>query len=537
MAILQAPAGRRAIGPLNRLALVVAGLCGWRAAAMAAGAGVIAAATLPPLAAWPALFVAVAVLIWLLDGVNSRHRILPRRVTSAFGLGWCFGFGYFATSLYWVGFAFFVEPETFAVLMPFAVSALPAGLALFWGAAAAAAITLWQPSGIGRAAVLAVMLTGGEWLRGHLFTGFPWNAPGYAAGALDGLAQAAAAVGVNGMTLLVLLWAGLAAVAASEPLSRRAMVAATALLALAPAAWAIGHWRLATASTETFEGITLRIVQANIPQSEKWRAERREAIIAAYLDLSTAGGDHRITQVIWPESAVPVLLDERPEVRDRIVRGLPAGATLIAGALRRAPPAAGRLEVHNSVLAIDGGGAVAGTYDKWRLVPFGEYLPLAALLEPLGLRRLVPLPLGFVAGNGPATIAIAGTPPFAPLVCYEAIFSSRLVDPRNRPAWLVNVTNDGWFGNTAGPYQHLEQARFRAIEQGLGLARAANTGISAVIDPYGRIIERLGLGQAGSIDAPLPQPLPPTLYSRFGDGVFLVLLTLAAGLAVAARRL
>jgi apolipoprotein N-acyltransferase len=218
---------------------------------------------------------------------------------------------------------------------------------------------------------------------------------------------------------------------------------------------------------------------------------------------------------------------------------LPEDVTLLLGALRRElDDAAGvpGVRVYNSIFALAGSGEIMARYDKWRLVPFGEYLPLEALLRPLGLRKLVPLPLGFSAGPAPHTVAIDGTPAFAPLVCYEAIFPRALIDREVRPDWMLNVTNDGWFGNTAGPYQHLGQARFRAIEEGLALVRAANTGISAVIDPYGRILHRLPLGEAGRIDSPLPRPLPPTLYARWGDLAFFFMLAVAGVIAVAYKK-
>ena len=513
----------------RRLASGISGLAGARRLLVGLAAGAVASLSLPPAGLWPGLIVGTGVVIWLLDGVFRQPGSRGRRLLSAALVGWSFGFGYFVISLYWIGFAFLVDADQFALLMPLGVAALPAGLALFWAAAAAGAITLWQPSGAGRAVLLAAALAAGEWLRGHLFTGFPWNAPGYAAGGIDGLAQGAAFVGIYGMTFLVLLWAGLAAVIATETMSRRALVAAGLLLATAPLALAAGEWRLATGSTAMFEDIGLRIVQANIPQTLKWRPEQQEEIIAAQLDLSTAGGLAGITHIVWPESAVPMLIDEAPEARQRLLRELPRDTTLLLGALRRelVPGEDPGVHVFNSVFALRGSGAILARYDKWRLVPFGEYLPLEGLLGPLGLRQLVPMPLGFSAGPGPRTLAIEGTPPFAPLVCYEAIFPRALIDREARPQWLLNVSNDGWFGNTAGPYQHLEQARFRAIEEGLAMVRAANTGISAVIDPYGRILKRLELGEKGRFDSPLPQPLPPTFYGRWGDVAFLLMFVIA----------
>jgi apolipoprotein N-acyltransferase len=340
------------------------------------------------------------------------------------------------------------------------------------------------------------------------------------------------------MTLLMLLWAGLAAVLATEVLNRRTLIAACLVLAAAPLALAAGQWRLATASSAMFDGIGLRIVQANIAQGDKWRPGRQEEIVGAHLELSTAGGLAGVSHLVWPESAVPMLIDEGPEARNRLVEDLPSSLTLLIGALRREfddNAGAPGLRVYNSLFALTGSGEIMARYDKWRLVPFGEFLPLESLLAPLGLRKLVPVPHGFAAGPAPLTLAIDGTPPFSPLICYEAIFPRDMIDRKARPEWLLNVTNDGWFGNSAGPYQHLEQARFRAIEEGLALVRAANTGISAVIDPYGRILHRLELGVAGRIDSPLPRPLPPTLYARWGDLPFFAMLA-AALLAVWRRQ-
>ena len=528
MASRGAEPGGRAQHLARRIPIFIAGLAGARRLLAGLAAGAIASLSLPPAGLWPALIVGVGILVWLLDGVSRQQGSLGRRLVSAAVVGWSFGFGYFATSLYWLGFAFLVDAGQFAALMPLGVVGLPAALALFWAAAAAGAITLWQPSGAGRAVLLAVALAGAEWLRGHIFTGFPWNAPGYAAGGLDGLAQGAAFVGLYGMTVLVLLWAGLAAVIATEALSRRALAAAGLVLATAPLALAAGEWRLATGSTAIFEDIGLRVVQANIPQKLKWRPEQQEEIVAAHLDLSTAGGFAGITHLIWPESAVPMLIDEAPAARDRLLRELPRDMTLLLGALRRelVPGEDPGVHVYKSVFALHASGGIMARYDKWRLVPFGEYLPLEGFLQPLGLRQFVAMPLGFAAGTGPRTVTIEGTPAFAPLVCYEAIFPRILIDREARPDWLLNVTNDGWFGNTAGPYQHLEQARFRAIEEGLALVRAANTGISAVIDPYGRILHRLELGERGRFDSTLPRPLPPTFYGRWGDLPFLLLLSI-----------
>lgn len=528
------PAGKR----LGRIARPVSGLAGLKRIAVAFAGGGLASLALPPLDAWPALLVGLALLLWLLDGIAA----LPTRrarLGLAFLTGWSFGFGYFVVSLYWIGFAFLVEADVFAVLLPFGVAGLPAYLALFWGLGCAAAMLAWRPGPI-RAVALAAALAAAEWLRGHLFTGFPWNAPGYAASAFEGLAQLAAYVGTPGLTLLVLLWTG-AAVALLEALlergRNRGQFALTLVLALsAPTAWIAGILRTPDAPVPTADGIKLRIVQANISQGDKWKPERAQEVLATYERLSRSPGASGSTVLIWPESALPMLVDERREVRTRLASLLAPDGHLLMGALRReagSDPSSPR--VFNSVLALDREGEVEARYDKWRLVPFGEFLPLATWLEPMGVRKFVPLPGSFEAGRGPKTLRVNGVPSFGPLICYEAIFPRGIVDAGDRPEWLLNVTNDAWFGISAGPHQHLAQARFRAIEQGLPLVRAANTGISAVFDPYGRMLASLPLGTEGILDTPLPHPIAATFYARHGDLMLLAMLAacaLVVGIAV-----
>jgi apolipoprotein N-acyltransferase len=293
--------------------------------------------------------------------------------------------------------------------------------------------------------------------------------------------------------------------------------------------------RLENAASPAAEGISLRIVQPNIPQSEKWRSENAAAIIDDLIALSTeaqAAGAKAPTHIVWPESAVPLYIDSAPHALAVIADDLPDYSTLIMGSLRRKADG----EVYNSLFALDGLGRSLAVYDKWHLVPYGEYLPFAELLEPLGLRRVVTVPGSFAAGEGIRTIAVPGTPPFSPLICYEAIFPGSVASPRNRPEWLLNVTNDGWFGSTSGPYQHLAQARFRAIEEGLPVVRAANTGISAVIDAHGRVVKRLPLNLKGRIDAVLPAAIAPTFYARYGDLAFFLMLILCGATAIAGQR-
>ena len=517
---------------MSKLALAIAALTGWRRVLVALAAGLAGAMALPPFGVWPALIVGLTVLVWLIDGARGQQLVMRRRLRTAFIVGWAFGFGYFGVSLYWIGEAFLVDAELFAWLMPLAVTAMPAGLALFWGVAAALAMRLWTP-GPSRILVLAAAFGVLEWLRGHVLTGFPWNAPGYALDSLIPLAQLASLVGLYGLNVIVIAWAAAPAAfadpPAAAPRSRRWPVLAVLAAGLA-VGLAFGAWRLAL-TVEDQPGLIVRIVQPNIAQKDKWRPENRRWIYRRFLEMTAASppapaGTRRI--VVWPESALPVFLAEQPGTLREVATSAGVGSVLITGSLYRGAGAVRGAEVFNSVLVLGENGVVTRRYHKSRLVPFGEYLPLAGLLRPLGIDKLVPLPVGFGRGLGPVSLKVEGIPAFTSLVCYEVIFPNKVIDRADRPAWIVNVTNDAWFGNSAGPHQHLAQARMRAIEEGLPLIRAANTGVSAVIDPLGRTVLSAALGTRMVLDSPLPQPLPVTLFGRYGDAGFALILLLIA---------
>lgn len=500
---------------------------GWQRFFLALAAGALAGLALPPLDLWPSLFIAFPILVWLTDGLPLR------RPVPAFVTGWAFGTGYFSVCLYWVGAAFLVDASTYLWMMPFAVGALAGGMALYWGVAVAVLSFVWRP-GLSRLLLLAVAIAIVEWLRGHLMTGFPWAAPGLAVIGMDGVAQAASLIGMTSLTLLVVLWAGMPALLFDRGQSRRECVLAIVLFGLLPATWAWGAWRLAQAQEGMVEGVAIRVVQPNIPQGEKWLEGNADTIFGTLLDLSTQGDAQKpFSHIIWPESAVPFYLEENMEARNIIGAMLGEKGVLITGGLRRDRSAEGARRVFNSIMGFDGAGNLVLSYDKWRLVPGGEFLPLAWLLEPLGFRKVVTVPESFSAGMGPATMPVAGAPDAGFLICYEVIFPDGLIDPAVRPSWIVNVTNDGWFGRTSGPYQHLAQVRLRAIEQGLPIARAANSGISAIVDPYGRILQSLPLGERGILDSGLPRALPATFYSLWGDAILVAAICIAIALVVA----
>ncbi len=496
---------------MRRLRARFTALVGWRRAAAAAFLGMAATAALPPLHVLPLLVVAFTGLVWLIDASPSRR--------SAFAAGWWFGLGHFVTGLYWFAYALLTDPERFAWLIGPAIGGLSAILAVFPALAAWAA---WQcPPGPRRVFGLALAWTAAEWLRGRIFTGFPWNLIGSSWTVSDAMIQFAALAGLYGLSLLTVLAAAMPATLADGPPRRwRATGLAAALVACV---WAGGAVRLAVAEGGNVEGVTLGLVQPNIAQHHKWLPERREALFARHLRLTASDGFDRVTHVIWPETAIPYAIANDGPRRRLVASVTPQGGVVISGAIRTTTPPTSPPQVWNSLHAIDAQGRVIGTYDKFHLVPFGEYVPFRRVFPFIS--KITFGQVDFSAGPGPRTLRLPGLPPVSPLICYEAIFPHQVVDRNDRPQWLLNITNDAWFGLSAGPYQHFASARMRAVEQGLPLVRVANTGISGVIDPYGRVTARLDLARTGVLDVALPAALAGlTPYARWGDWLLLGLL-------------
>jgi apolipoprotein N-acyltransferase len=525
---------------LTRLADWIVLSWGWRRALIAFGVGALSALAQAPFDAWPVLFATFPVLVWLTDGAAGGRL---RGVPSAAAAGWWFGFGYFLAGLYWIGHAFLVDAKTFGWLLPVAVIGLPAGMACYTAVGLALARLLWT-RGPARLLALALALTLAEWLRGHLFTGFPWNAFGYALTGPLVLAQSAALIGIWGLTFVaVAVFASPATFADDRRDSRRPWLPLALGLALLGTLAAHGALRLARTPTTLVDGVRLRIMQPNLPQDEKFNYGAKQKVMSLYLELSDRStgpqstGVRDVTHLIWPESAFPFLLAREPDALAQIAALLPQGTVLITGAVRapESPPGQAPQRAYNAVYVIDHDGSILSVYDKVHLVPFGEFLPFQELFERLGLMQLTKVPGGFIAGDRRRAQSVPRAPRFLPLICYEIIFPGEAVPRGERPGWLLNLTNDGWFGISSGPYQHLQQARVRAIEQGLPLVRAANTGISAVIDPLGRVLRSLPLGTEGVLDAPLPRRIEPTLYVRAGE-VPAALILLIAGIVVARRR-
>ncbi len=472
--------------------------------------GGASAVAMPPLDQWWILAPAFSLFVFAEAERNSQTSI------ARFFSGWFLGLGYFLAALQWISNAFLVDAQNDFWMMPFAVGGLSAFLAIFWGLANVGAFKL-QRLGLSEYWCWPVALGLAEYVRGHVLTGFPWAVPGLAVDGMGGVSQAASLIGMNGLTFLVLAWAVTPAVFLLK--RKDSYVAALLVLALLPILWIWGNWREANTAVEFVPNVTVRLVQPNVPQNEKWREGNAPKIWNTLLSLTKqdATSGTTPTHVIWPESSVPFLLDESSEAQDDLRPALGGGKILLAGAVRRQTGLkAGSMDYFTSVEIYDQNAKLQGSYDKWHLVPGGEFLPLAWLLEPLGLRRLVNLPESFAAGSGPKSLPVPGAGIVAPSICYEAIFPEAFADISPRPEWFVNVTNDGWFGDSAGPYQHLAQLRLRAIEQGIPIARAANTGISAMIDPVGRYLVKSSINVVSVFDVPLPRHLPPTIFATWG---------------------
>lgn len=513
----------------------------WRTLALGVLAGLAAGLAHPPFGLLPGLL-GFAVLLVMADRSDAA-----RPLRSAFFRGWAGGLGYFAVSVWWVTEAFLVEPEVHGWMAPFALVLLAGGLALFFGLAA----LLYRASrarGPLRVLVFAGAFAAAEWLRGRLFTGFPWNLPGEAWPAGGALSQAAAVVGAYGLTWITVALAAAPATLFDRTGGRLARLAAPALaLAALGGLYGFGAARLTAAPADDPAAPLIRIVQANIDQKEKWRPENLPVIFGDYVRLGARPAPERPQVIVWPEGALPAVFDDLvapgSPYGPALAASLAPGQLLLMGANAASRQPDGGFDYFNSLVALrrdPEGLALLGRYDKHTLVPFGEYLPLGEAATRLGIRSLVHMPEDFTAGPPPRPLALPGLPAVQPLICYEALFpgaTSRAAARAGlRPRWILNISNDAWFGVTSGPLQHLNLARYRAIEEGLPMLRATPTGVSAAIDAHGRIRPgaRLGLGEAGVLDVRLPAALEPTFYSRFGEATLLVMLVisvLAGGLA------
>lgn len=494
-------------------------------------AGAVMVLALPPYDLWPALWA----------GFSSFYLILLWSQTKlrAFWAGWMFGFGYFVFGLSWIANALLVDGSTYSWVIPLAIAGLPALLATFTGLACLLCLTFMDMTKLRGFLGFCGTIAMAEWTRGHIFTGFPWNLYGYGWSGVDAMAQSVSLFGSYGLTLLTIGWAALPGflLVWIAPMSRKALFSAV-LYGLMAGLFLWGHARLNGNPTEFDDRLTLRIIQPSIPQSMKWDQQKASESFRLIADLSKNDGavNGKAILVIWPETAVTqaIIDDEVAQAELRDIFNQYPGQVFLATGLLRWEESARKTDYYNSIGIYDSAINRIATYDKSHLVPFGEYIPFSRWLPA----NPFVAPDGFGSGNGPT---ILGLPVkgghvfrFSPMICYEVIFPSAVVKRGSNPDLILNVTNDGWYGVSNGPRQHVEITRFRAIEEGLPVARAANTGVSAVIDPYGRYIWKSRLMELTASNVPLPKPATvPTLYSKTSD---LMMLCLAGLFILAALR-
>jgi apolipoprotein N-acyltransferase len=453
-------------------------ISGWRAYGLAAVLGAIAGLGFAPLNLVPAFALGISGLVWLGAEAPSRR--------TAFAVGWWWGLGHFAVNSYWIAESFLIDAQRFGWMIPPVLGGLAAYLALYPALATLAFRALPRPLSIAGIGAFAAFWTIAEWLRGHVLTGYPWDLAAYIWSGSDVMMQSAALWGSWGLGFVTIFALSLPALFVLMNL-RVARDAAIGVAVVITALYLGGAWRLSNAAPMSIEAgaaaARVRIVQPNIAQTMKIDSGSRLQQIQTLMGLTLETPDFdKVRAVIWPESAVNYLLDRDPELRGFVAQAAPPGGVLITGA-PRGEPAAGPLErIWNSLAVIDRQGQILGTADKFHLVPLGEYVPFRGIFP--FINKLTPGSMNFTPGPGPRTLHLDGLPSFSPLICYEVIFPGAVTDSGDRPDVLVNVTNDGWFGTSTGPSQHFATARFRSVEEGIPMLRAANTGISGVIDAY-----------------------------------------------------
>ncbi len=511
-------------------------LTGWprRLIAMLLGASMTLA--LPPFHIWPMLIPGLTALVWMIDGsrTNTGVRFLSitrRAGWSAFAVGWWYGNGFFMAGLYWISFSFLVDAAVFAWMIPFALFGLSAAMAVYIGLGSWVTF-ISAPAGLQRVFLVAVWWALFEWLRGWAFTGFPWNLLGTVWTNAEAMIQVTALTGVYGLSLVTALAAAAPAALGYASISCRARWNYLILLWIFPfAVWIGGELRLKSAKDDNVEGVRLRLIQPNIAQKDKWNPHLRGRHLEKLVQLSRQSvfiGEEPPTHVIWPETATPLSLSTAPSVLSIVAKAAPVRGSLLTGAPRQSRALHGPRKIWNSFHIVTAEGRVLETYDKHHLVPFGEYIPFKKFLPISSLAGR----LDFSAGTGRRTLAVPGMPAVSPLICYEAVFPGKAKPDRlqDRPGWLLNITNDAWFGISTGPYQHFAATQLRAVEEGIPLVRVANTGITGITDAYGRVIAQTELNKDDVIDSGLPVALAEaTWYGRHRNLTFLFVTLLFFG--------
>lgn len=501
--------------------------------------GALAGLGFPPLYGTPAIYIALPLIIQHLEKQKSSFR------AQIFKTCWLFGFGYCLVTLHWMSFALLIEVEQFFWLLPIAFFGIPALMGLFPGIC----LFLTHQTNLknfARCLFLAGCWGGVEYLQGHLLTGLPWNLIGYTWPIATG-AQLTAIIGIYGLGVVTIFTASLSTLGSSH--FSKVLINFIAFLSVSGA----GYFRYASAPPTQYTSTHLRLVQPNIKQTLKWSPLFAKNHLQTLLNLSMqplSPSNPPSYLVIWPESALNYFVEESAALRSLLASTLPKGGLLLTGGIRRTtlPQTGQTSKIWTSVLVLDHHGTIIEHYDKFHLVPFGEYIPFRNDL-PRWITKITPGELDYSPGQGPRTLSAGAYPPFSPLICYEVIFPGRAaprtygmpqsqkVSPSKTPEWILTITNDGWFGKSIGPHQHSALARIRSIEEGLPVVRVANTGISAIFDGYGRRLAHLALGTQGIIDHRLPQPLKNmTFYRKWGDYPFYILVFLCISLSLILRR-
>lgn len=505
----------------------------WQRSGLAFLAGVAATLAHAPFQLTILFAFAVTALVWLLDGAARSER----RLRTAFGIGWWFGFGHMLTGLYWVVSAFLVDGEAWGPLWGIPLTlALAAAMAVYFGLGCLLAMLAWT-NDLRRIPAFALGLFVSEWLRGHLFGGFPWILPGYIWTPGEPVSQLASIFGIYGLSLLTLLVAASPATLADAGLGagRRFAPALVGAL-LIGLAWGWGTQRTDSALSVAPGALPIvRVADSGLSQAQKWegRLDQEWRVLRRYLEATGAAEESRADIIVWPEGAIPTVnffVLEKQDFLDALAQGL-GDRVLITGLSRREAAPEGVL-YFNSAAVIDGVSGrprIGQIYDKNRLVPFGEFIPLWSYISEFNIAPLQRIGAGFEPGAPPVRLILPDAPPASALICYEAIFPGLVPRGDGRPGWIVAVTNDAWFGNGTGPYQHYAMARYRSIEEGLPMARAASGGISAIIDAYGREISATSGGNL-SAEAQLPPALVETIFARMGIILLALQLVVIAGL-------
>ncbi len=473
--------------------------------------GWLTVAALPPFYIFPLLFLTFPTLLWLLSHQSGFWK--------TFKIGYTFGFAFFAFGLSWIGNALLIEAQTFGWLYPIVWLACGAFFGIF--IAFPAALSQFYSKKICQYISFAAWWVIFEWIRSWFLTGFPWNLLGTTLAFSDTLIQSASFAGTYFLSLLVLLLTSAPFLFITPPNKKNICFVASLMVVLSASIYLHGYFRLKNSSSESGKTI-IRIVQPAIPQTMKWNTETLQQNLQHYIDLSTQTDNHNISFTIWGETAVPFPQTiEAPQLQN-ITDAVPPHGYLITG-LIRFTRSSNSYTPYNSMFVISPEGKINGFYDKSHLVPFGEYIPLRKYL-PQWIRPIANAIGTFSAGDGPQSIRLNDFPSFGGLICYEIIFPGQIINPSSRPEWLINLTNDGWYGDSAGPRQHLVSTKLRAVEEGITIVRAANTGISALISPYGQIIKSINLNESGYIDVALPKQTQfSTTYSRYKNLTILIL--------------